>query len=85
MTGPRRVVLVLAALALAGMALYPPWVYYDGSSPGYSWILSPPLVPGGPDARPDFARFGLECVALVGVAGAAFFVVSGRRRGDAEK
>jgi len=129
MTGPRRVVVVLAALALAGMALYPPWVYKGGTPAGYSWVFNPPpsAVPGdvlaayiethrrdpsgqeqlysghdplglvpdkewrerypkaprprsmGQDPRPDLARFALQCVALVGVAGAAFFVVSGRR------
>ena len=84
MTGPRRVVVVLAALALAGMALYPPWVYTDGSFAGYSWIWTG-LDVAGQTPRPEFVRFAFQCVALVGIAGAAFFVVSGRRRGDAEK
>ena len=78
MTGPRRVVLVLAALALAGMALYPPWVYPDGSFAGYSWIWTG-LDEAGQTPRPELARFAFQCVGLVGVAGAAFFAVPGGR------
>lgn len=44
MNGGQRVVLVVAALMMAGMAIYPPWAYKGGASPGYSWIFKPPTA-----------------------------------------
>ena len=42
MNSSQRTVLVIAALAVAGMAIYPPWIYKGGTSAGYSWIFTPP-------------------------------------------
>jgi len=59
-----RLVLIVAALVVVAMALFPPWCRYSPcSAAGYAFILRPPA-----GARMDTARLTIQILAAVVVA-----------------
>lgn len=72
-----RLVLIVGALAIIAMTLFPPWRYLSGLPAGYAFIARPPGVYHGPIfapvARIDTSRLGIQLVAVVFAAGLLAF------------
>ena len=87
MSSTQRVVLILGALAVTLVCLYPPWEYIYATTssfrpkPGpYAWVFSPPppllRSQGHPFAQPRVAvgLIALEAVAVSTLTAAAFLL-----------
>jgi len=85
MSNPQRLILIVAALVVAMMLLYPPFqfVVSNGAAigAGYNWILSPPRRGSyGPPATVDVAMLLVQWLGAVTIAGLAYLIVGERSR-----
>lgn len=89
MNAKQKVVLLLGALAIAAMSVYPPWVQtrqawdevQEHDRPGpYAFVLAPPWD-YRTSYRVDFARLMVQCLAVAAVSGVTMVLLHRRRGG----
>jgi hypothetical protein len=74
---PQRIVLIIAAITIALMVLFPPWTRNNGLSVGYHFITNPPTWAF---AVIDFKRLLVQFLATVTIAGILYGVTGSSKK-----